>query len=115
MTLWREDPNFKGKFHPDFPDDLQVLVHEGSFRFTDTSPEVMWARIVAKMEVTLQSGDKYSFYKGILLNQPHQLKTLKLHQEIYLVGAEKYPHAIRIAPDYIPDRPLWEINEKRSA
>ena len=26
MTPWREDPKLQSRFHPDFPDDLQVLV-----------------------------------------------------------------------------------------
>jgi hypothetical protein len=33
-SRWRDDPLLKGRFHPDFPDDLQVVVHDGGPRLT---------------------------------------------------------------------------------
>jgi hypothetical protein len=33
-TPWRDYPPLIGKFHPEAPDDLQVLMHNGGYRFT---------------------------------------------------------------------------------
>lgn len=109
MTVWRNDPNFEGKFHPEYPDDLQVIMHDGSFRFTNTRPEVMWVRIIAKMEAKMESGETLNYCKGVLLNAPHQLKTVKLQQQIYLVAYKDYQYAIYVTPDYLKDRLNWEI------
>ena len=109
MTFWRDDPALKGRFHPEYPDDLQVLVHEGSFRFTDTKPEVVWARVFALLEITTNEGRKAQAYKAILLNQPNHLKTLKVGQEILFVAHVGYQHAIRITHDYLADRASFDI------
>src|SRR5215471_14876033 len=33
---WREHPLLKSRFHPEFPDDLQVIVHDGGPRLSST-------------------------------------------------------------------------------
>ncbi len=39
---WRSDPLLEGRFHPEYPDDLQVIVHDGGPRLTKNAPELMW-------------------------------------------------------------------------
>ncbi len=39
---WREHPKLKGRFHPDHPDDLQVIAHDGGARITGNAPEAVW-------------------------------------------------------------------------
>jgi hypothetical protein len=95
-VLWREDPDFVGRFHPEYPDDLQVVVHEGSWRFTKIQPELMWATLTSRLEWTHQDGKVGYVYKGVLINQPHQLTTLKLGDEILLRARKGYPYAVRM-------------------
>ncbi len=45
---WRSDPALVGKFHPSYPDHLQVLVHDGEPRRTAHQPELCWVRVVAE-------------------------------------------------------------------
>lgn len=47
---WRTDPALSGRFHPDYPDDLQVIVHDGGPRFTEKPPELIWVTVTAKDE-----------------------------------------------------------------
>jgi hypothetical protein len=42
---WRADPNLAGQFHAEYPDDLQVLVHDGELRRTKIVPEACWVRV----------------------------------------------------------------------
>lgn len=109
MSVWRNDPDLADKFHPDYPDDVQVIVHEGSYRFTDAKPEVMWARIFAKLGWTHNTGEEGYAYKAQLLNQPHQLKTVKLGDEILLVGHAGYQYTIRVTHEYITERDFYTI------
>jgi len=46
-AVWRVDPTLRGTFHPRFPDDLQVLVHDGEPRRTGKGTELCWLRVVA--------------------------------------------------------------------
>ena len=36
---WRDHPKLKGRFHESYPDDLQVMAHDGGPRLTDSRPE----------------------------------------------------------------------------
>jgi hypothetical protein len=59
---WRRDARLSGRFHPDFPDDLQVLLHDGGPLFSTVRPEAVWARLLERVDDGV--------YRGILLNQP---------------------------------------------
>ena len=109
MAIWHDDPDLKERFYSEYPDDLLVLVHEGSFRFTNTKPEAMWSRIIARMEWDLRGGETIYAYKAILLNQPQNLKTLKVGQEILLVAHKAYQYPIRVTYDYLAERHQYDI------
>lgn len=61
MNQWRTHPKLQGKFLPDYPDDLQIIAHDGGPRITQTAPELVW------VSVTAMDGEVFS---GRLLNQP---------------------------------------------
>jgi hypothetical protein len=44
-TPWRALPALAGKFHPEHPDDLPVIVHDGGPRITRARPEAVWVRV----------------------------------------------------------------------
>jgi hypothetical protein len=93
-AAWRKDPDLKGRFHDSYPDDLQVLVHDGEPRRTSRQPELCWVRVVAaekgplrrfifSAEMTTLSRREFNrkyqtngtVYVGTLLNAPAALQS----------------------------------------
>ncbi|HEY1187878.1 MAG TPA: hypothetical protein VGE74_09485, partial [Gemmata sp.] len=97
---WQEHPKLQGRFHPEYPDDLQVLVHDGGPRLTRNAPELMWVR------VTGCAGDAFT---ARLLNQPHHLASVKLGDEIRFVVPDGGEHPLRVTEKYLAERPDWGI------
>ena len=109
MASWHNDTALKGRFHPDYPDDMQVLIHEGSHRFTKTKPELMWVKITEHREFTCVDGSAIIAYKATLLNQPQNLSTIAIGHEILFVAHEDFRYAIRVTDDYLADRVKYTI------
>jgi hypothetical protein len=65
---WRYDVLLKENFLLDYPDDLQVIVHDGGPRITDARPELVWVR--------LNGTTKDGHFSGVVLNQPHGLTSV---------------------------------------
>ena len=97
---WRDHPKLKGRLLPDYPDDLQVIVHDGGPRLTKNPPELMWVR------VTGGAGDVFT---GRLLNQPHGLASVKLGDEIRFVVPDGGEHPLRVTDKYLAERPDWTV------
>jgi hypothetical protein len=98
---WRAHSKLKGRFLPDYPDDLQVIVHDGGPRTTDKRPEAVW------VTVTGCDGDVFT---GRILNEPTQLRTIKLHQQIHFIVATGCEHPILVTEKYLRERPSWKIH-----
>lgn len=74
---WVKDPFFKGRFHPQFPNDVQ-----GVFFFpASRKAEQMWVRLERETPVA-------GTYEGVLLNTAHLEPTLKEGTRVRLRGAE---------------------------
>lgn len=97
---WRNDPALIGMFHPEYPDDLQVMVHEGGPRLTKARPELIWVHV---------TGKHAGAYEGILLNQPHQLETLKLNDRILFLPANTGNKPFRVTEKYLNERKGWHL------
>lgn len=98
--VWRNDPALAGKFHPGYPDDLQVIVHEGGPRLTTTRPELIWVRV---------TGKKGEAYQGRLLNQPHQLPSLKQDDAILFLAPNAQNEPYLVTEKYLHERKDWHI------
>jgi hypothetical protein len=98
---WREHPKLVTRFHPDYPDDLQVIVHDGGPRLTDRHPELVWVR------VTKCDGDVFT---GRILNQPHQLTSVSEGSEIMFIVPDSGNHPLQVREKYIQERPEWIIH-----
>lgn len=97
---WRTDPGLRGRFHPQYPDDVQVLVHDGEPRRSGKRTEVCWVRVVA--------GDD-GLYEGELLNQPHGLVTVKAGDRIRFFARAGGKHPLYVTAEYLAERDGWEI------
>lgn len=101
MNQWRSDPRLVGKFHPEFPDDLQVLVHDGGPRLTDHRPELVWVRIVACNGST---------FTGRVLNQPQQLDSVQEGSVITFLVPDGVPDPLMVTEKYLRERPDWIVH-----
>ena len=65
LSPWNEHPKLRGRFHPEFPDDLQVIAHDGGPHTSDRRPELVWVRV---------TGCEDDIFTGVVLNHPTQLR-----------------------------------------
>jgi hypothetical protein len=123
MTTWRTDPNLQGKFHPQFADDLQVMVHDGEPRRTNKQPEACFVRVTSVVGVlrmphapqntpppvpsSMLQWTQRPIYRGTLLNQPFGLTTVKQNQTIEFVTSPGLPHPLQISLQYAQERVKW--------
>jgi hypothetical protein len=98
---WRTHPKLEGRFLPEYPDDLQVIVHDGGPRITDKRPEAVW------VTVTGCDGD---IFVGRVLNQPSQLRTVRQGQQIKFIKPEAGKHLILVTDKYLRERSSWTIH-----
>ncbi len=125
---WRSDPLLRGRFVDGYPDDLQVLVHDGEPRRTGIQPEACFVQIIGSepgpsrnltymAEVAKVSETDFSkqhqnnglVYVAKLLNAPHHLKTLQKGDTLrVLAGGWRHP-PIHVTPEYLAERALWRI------
>jgi hypothetical protein len=104
LNEWREHQKLKGRFHPDHPDDLQVIVHDGGPRVTRSAPEAVWVKI------TGMEGD---VFRGQVLNQPQSLGTVCQGSEIKFVMPDGVDHLVMVTDKYLRERGEWIIHPCR--
>jgi hypothetical protein len=97
---WREHPALVGKFHPEHPDDVQVIVHDGGPRLSDRRPELVWARV---------TGMDGELFQATVLNRPHALVTVAHGQAIQFVVPAGLEHGLLVTPKYVAERGAWQI------
>ena len=99
-----EHPKLRGRFLPDHPDDLQVFVHDGGPRITRIPAEAVW------VTVTGIDGD---VFRGRLLNQPHNLRSVRQGNEIKFVVADGAEFPVMVTDKYLREREAWVIHPCR--
>jgi hypothetical protein len=123
-TPWRTDPALAGAFHPEHPDDCQVVVHDGEPRRTQRRPEACWVTTTAlHAKVTLPQSPhrgaagrqlepqavawrEHVVYRGVLLNQPHHLAQRAGDGVLFLV-VPGLPHPLQVSDAYLAERARW--------
>jgi hypothetical protein len=98
---WRTHPKLKGRFLPEHPDDLQVIIRDGGPRITDRRPEAVW------VTVTDCDGDVFA---GRVLNLPSQLHTVRQGQQIRFIMPAGSEHPVLVTEKYLRERPSWTIH-----
>ena len=97
---WRANPLLKNRLHPDFPDDLQVIVHDGGPRLCSTTPELMWVSV---------TGESEGVFSGRVLNEPQNLTTVKAGDTVLFLVTEACEHPFRVSPKYLAERSNWKV------
>ncbi len=98
---WRSHPQLEGRFLPDHPDDLQVFVHDGGPRISRHAAEAVWVTV---------TGMDGGVFRGRVLNQPHQLTTVRKGQEIAFVVAAGAQFPVMVTAQYLRERGDWVIH-----
>ncbi len=98
---WREHPKLKGRFLPDHPDDLQVLVHDGGPRISRNPAEAVWVSV---------TGVEGEVFRGRVLNQSHNLKSARQGSEIQFIVADGAEFPVMATDKYLRERGSWVIH-----
>ena len=98
---WRRHPRLINRFHPDYADDLEVVIHDGGPRLTDRRPELAWVRV---------TGVEGDVFVGRLLNRPKQLVTVSEGAKIRFVSPEGSKHPLMVTSKYLNQRSDWVID-----
>ena len=101
MNEWQKHPKLKDRFHPGYPDDVQVLIHEGGLRLAEHRPELVWVRITA------YAG---SVYTGTVLNQPRQLASIPEGTAINFLVPDLGEYPIMVTEKYLQERSDWIVH-----
>jgi hypothetical protein len=97
---WRTHRRLQGRFHPDFPDDIQVIVHDGGPRLSKVAPEIVWVR------VTDGEGDLLT---GTVLNQPANVTSAPAGGSIRFIVPDSGEYPLLVTEKYLLERPHWVI------
>lgn len=100
MSTWHENPYLKNRFHPEYPDDIQVLIHDGGPRLSDHTPELVWVRVVR---------ENPDHFVGILLNRPENITSVKQGDEIRFIAVADSPHPLLVTSKYLSERQNWTV------
>lgn len=115
---WRTDRWLRGRWHKQFPDDVQVLVHDGEPRRTGRQPEGCWVRVdatepspprptVDAAGAPVARGDVV--YVGTLLNQPRHLATVGQGERVRVVPDPGGRHPLMVTEAYLAERAAWTV------
>jgi len=100
-TSWGSHPKLKGKFHEDFPNDLQVILHEGGPRITNKQPELIWVSIKRALDPNL--------FEGTVLNTPQNLRHFKEGDLVQFIVPSSGDYPITTTTKYLAERNNWII------
>lgn len=100
---WRGDRALRGRFHPQFPDDLQVLIHDGDPRRTGARPELAWVRV--HEAVAGRSGT----YRGELRSAPRALATVRKGDSLGFLASPGGRYPLLVTAPYLAERAAWRI------
>jgi hypothetical protein len=102
--IWRQHPGLRGRFHPECPDDLQVVVHDGGPRMSSHPGELVWVRV---------TGVEGEVFCARLLNQPHNLKSVRLGDPIQFLVPSGGKHPLMVTEKYLRERANWIVHPCR--
>jgi predicted RNA-binding Zn-ribbon protein involved in translation (DUF1610 family) len=97
---WQNHPRIKSYIHPEYPNDLQVLIHDGSSYVSNKHFELVWVTI---------TGVSSDVFTGRLLNQPCQITQVRQGDTIYFILPESSEYPLFVTPKYLIERPNWHI------
>ncbi len=102
---WRDHTDLHGRFASEYPDDTQILIHNGSPRFSNQVPELVWVRV----ESLSQHETGIDVFCGSLLNTPNHLSVIHKGDTIEFISGRGCPYPIMVTKTYLAERAVWNI------
>jgi hypothetical protein len=99
---WRRDTRLSDLLHPDYPDDIQALLHDGGPLFRTAAPELVWVRLTDRVDDGI--------YRGTLLNQPFGLTNRQQGDTIHVAVADGAHRLVYIGDRYLYERYAWSVD-----
>ena len=100
MTHWRDDEQLRGRLHPEYPDDLQVVIHDGNPRRSGHAPEAVWARIVRS---------EAECYVAVCLNHPQAVTAVDEGETFRFRVSDTAEFPFLVTEQYLADRAEWIV------
>ncbi len=100
------DPNLARLMNPQHPGDLQVAVHQGGPKTSQTPPELCWVHHTGRSSA---STARHIYHTGILLNQPTHIAGYHKGQEVTFIAPQHGDAAVLTTPEYRAERDAWHI------
>ncbi len=97
---WNEHPKLRGRFHAEFPDDLQVIVHDGGPHTCNRQPELVWVRVTECQD---------EVFSGVVLNQPAQLHSVAQGSQIQFIVPQGGQYPLQVTRKYLQERSDWRL------
>lgn len=97
---WNEHPKLRSRFDPEFPDDLQVIIHDGGPHISDRQPELVWVRVTDCQD---------EVFSGVLLNKPFQLQSVVQGSLINFIVPAGGQYPLRVTHKYLQERSSWRL------
>ena len=97
---WRDDEQLRGRLHAEYPDDLQVIVHDGNPRRSGHAPEAVWAPIVDS------AGDHYV---AVCLNRPQAVTAVGEGDTFRFRVSSTADLPFLVTNQYLADRAEWVV------
>ena len=98
---WQDHPKLRARFHPEYPNDLQVAVHDGGPRVSDRGAEVVWVRVV---------GGEGDVFVGHVLNAPHRLQSVSQGSLVKFIVPDGGEYPLMVTEKYLDERADWTIH-----
>jgi len=98
---WQNHVGLAPFLHEDFKNDVQVIIHEGSYKNSKKYPELLWVRLLATYE---------NYFIGELLDMPQYLNTIQKGDELLFSTHPNAQYPFLVSETYMLEREQWHIS-----
>jgi hypothetical protein len=96
---WHEHPKLQRRFHRENPDDIQIIVHDGT-RAQLQRPELVWVRITA-----CENG----IFSGLVRNSSNHFRNVSPDSLVLFIVPEGGEYPLLVTPQYLQERSTWRL------
>ena len=111
--LTRYHPASRRSGKDSFPEpekSLQVILHDGNPTRTGIKSQLASVRVIARdREVPIFGNVMLSVFRGIVIEDVKELKTVQVNDEILFVVPTRGPHPLLVTEQYLEERPRWSL------
>ncbi len=95
---WKDHPRLRHRWHPEHPDRLRVLLHDGGPHTAKAPPELHTVQVVER---------RGQVFFGSLLSTPRRLVRTRVGDRVAFLVPHRAPHPVQVRDDYLAERRQW--------